>query len=140
MLRRLLVGAILMVASSAHAELLLFGGKGHDVFLGCVDCSPYNSGSICNQYGQYGSEYQDNIWNAYGEYGSEYRDTSPWNQYTTSKNVPVLVNKKGDFFGYFTINEHRSDAVNFADSMKKMFDNANGDLSVVRNFLCDTLH
>ncbi|MFT0547852.1 hypothetical protein ACMHYO_16175 [Allopusillimonas ginsengisoli] len=140
MLKPLLVCALLVVASLAHAELMLFGGKGHDVFLGCVDCSPYSSNSICNESGQYGSEYRDTIWNAYREYGSEYRDTSPWNPYTSSKNVPILVNKKGDFFGYFTINEFRSDAVNFANSLKKMFENANGDLPVVRNLLCDALH
>ena len=140
MFKRLLVGVLLLMASSVHADLLLFGGRSHDVFLGCVDCSPYSSGSICNEYGQYGSEYRDSIWNEYRNYGSEYRDTSPWNQYTSSKNVPVLVNEKGNFFGYFTINEHRHDSVNFAASLKKMFDNAKGDLTVVRGVLCDALH
>src|SRR5690606_12091608 len=140
MMKRLLVSALLVMSSSAYADLLLFGGKGHDVFLGCVDCSSYDSDSICNEYGQYGSEYRDTIWNADRDYGSEYRDTSPWNEYTTSKSVPVLVSKKGDFYGYFTINEHRGDAVSFAESMKKMFENAKGDLTVVRNLLCDALH
>lgn len=139
MLKSLLVGALLMMVSSAQAELLLFGGRVHDIFLGCVNCSPYNSSSICNEYGQYGSEYRNTIWNEYREYGNEYRNSSPWNEYTLSKSVPVLVNRKGDFFGYFTINAHRSDAVNFAASMKKIFDNANGDLTVVRNVFCDAL-
>lgn len=52
----------------------------------------------------------------------------------------VLVNRKGSFFGYFTINEYRSDAVSFAASMRKIFENANGDLTVIRNRLCDALH
>lgn len=140
MRQQLLASVFFMMMSSANAELLLFGGKGHDVFLGCVDCSPYDSDSICNEYGQYGSEYRDSIWNEYRDYGSEYRDTSPWNEYTMSKNVPVMVNKKGDFFGYFTINKYRSDAVSFAGSMKKIVENANGDLTIVRNLLCDLLN
>ena len=140
MIKVLLVSVSFITVSSANATLLLFGGKGHDVFLGCVDCSPYNSSSICNEYGQYGSEYRDTIWNRYRSYGSEYRDTSPWNEYTISKSVPVMVNEKGDFFGYFSINMYRVDSVNFAEALNNIFKKANGDLTIVRNTLCGLLH
>ena len=36
-------------STNANAELLLFGGYGHDNFLGCYDCSKYDSDSICNK-------------------------------------------------------------------------------------------
>ena len=47
--------------SNANADLLLFGGNSHDDFLGCYDCSKYDSDSICNKYGTYGSKYNYEI-------------------------------------------------------------------------------
>jgi hypothetical protein len=51
----------------------------------------------------------------------------------------VLVNREGTFFGYFTINKYRSDAVPFAASLKEIFEAAQGDLEVVRNLICNRL-
>ena len=124
------------MASPANAELMLFGGEGHKVFLGCVSCHPRSAESICNEYGRYGSEYNsESIWNAYATYGNEYLSTSPWNKYTSTNTVPVLVDGKGSFYGYFTINVYRSNAVNFAETLSKMFDNAQRKLPIVRNLL-----
>lgn len=82
-------------------ELLLFGGKDHKEFLGCVNCSSYDGGSICNRYGEQGSRYASNsIWNRYGEYGSKYSDLSPWNKYASFP--PVIVDRDGAFYGSFT--------------------------------------
>jgi hypothetical protein len=84
--------------------LLLFGGEGHRVFLGCINCSQYDSDSIFNEYGTYGSKYSDtSIWNPYGTYGSRYSDDSPWNPYAS--NPPVVVDHDGNFYGYFTANQ-----------------------------------
>ena len=91
--------------NNANADLLLFGGNSHDDFLGCFDCSKYDSDSICNKYGTYGSKYNsDSIWNKYGTYGSKYSTSSPWNKYSSGNDVPVLVDRSGNFYGYFTIN------------------------------------
>lgn len=120
-------------------ELLLFGGRGHDVFLGCVNCNEFNSESICNEFGA-GSEFKsDSIFNEFGNFGSEFSSASPWNQFSSSDDVPVLVNRQGSFYGYFTINEFRSDGVEFSRDLKEMYEVADGDLGVVQNLLCRAL-
>jgi len=49
---RLAVAFFVVLSSTANAqELLLFGGNGHDVFLGCFNCDQYRSESICNEFG-----------------------------------------------------------------------------------------
>lgn len=122
-------------------DLLLYGGSNHDEFLGCLVCSEYRSDSVCNEYGKYGSEYRSNIWNEYSSpYGNEYSSSSPWNEYSTSNSVPVLVDQQGNFYGYFTINSYRSRAVDFADTLYKIFEIHNGELEKVRQSLCDLLN
>ena len=87
--------------------LLLFGGDGHKTFLGCLNCNQYNSGSICNKYGQQGSKYaSDSIWNKYGNFGSKYSDQSPWNRYASDP--PAIVDKDGNFYGYLTANKYNA--------------------------------
>jgi len=99
----------LFLALSAHAqgtvELLLFGGEGHKTFLGCLNCSRYDSGSVCNRYGDQGSKYSsDSIWNKYGDFGSRYSDQSPWNKYASDP--PAVVDRDGNFYGYMTANRN----------------------------------
>jgi hypothetical protein len=85
--------------------LLLYGGKDHDKFLGCLNCGRYDSSSIWNAYGTYGSPYNsDSIWNRYGTWGSPYNSESPWNKYSSS--APVIVDKEGKFYGYFSANPY----------------------------------
>lgn len=92
--------------------LHLFGGSNHDVYLGCLTCNSYDDNSIWNEYGTFGSVYDSkSIWNEHGTYGSEYNSDSPWNEY--GSNPPVVVDKEGNFYGYFTINEHKSNRANF---------------------------
>lgn len=38
--------------------LYIYGGEDHDVFLGKLNASKYDSKSIWNEYGTYGSEYE----------------------------------------------------------------------------------
>lgn len=124
--------------NQAEAELLLFGGTGHDEFLGCLDCGEYASESVCNDYGTYGNQYSsDSIWNAYSNFGNQYGSNSPWNSYSSSKGVPVLVDRQGNFYGYFTINRYRSDAVDFSDDLLELHETLDGDLEKVRDALCD---
>ncbi len=132
------IGFLVVLTGPAAAELLLFGGRGHDVFLGCLQCSHYDSASICNKYGM-GSKYEPNgIFNRYGTYGSKYQSTSPWNKYASGTDVPVLVDRDGGFYGYFTTNHYRFDAVSFADDLGDIFDATDGDLESVRDILCQT--
>ena len=109
-------------ASPVSAELLLFSGQNNKDFLGCYDCSKYDSGAICNKY---------------GTYGSKYSSSSPWNKYSSSNDVPVLVDRSGNFYGYFTINSYRQNAFEQARQLKNLFEGLDGDLDKVRDIICD---
>ena len=90
---------------TAEPALYLFGGDNHDVFLGCVNASEYDSKSIWNKYGEYGSRYSStSIWNDYGEYGGKYSNYSPFNPYAS--NPPAVVDAQGNFYGYLTANKY----------------------------------
>lgn len=102
----LCLSALMTTATLAQERaLLLFAGKDHDKFLGCLNCGLHASASIWNAFGQYGSPYNsDSIWNRYGTWGSPYNSYSPWNKYSTS--APVIVDKDGTFYGYFSANAY----------------------------------
>jgi hypothetical protein len=131
-----LIGMFLL-AVPAYADLLLFGGKDHDVFLGCLDCNEFDSSSICNDFGK-GNEFnKDGLFNEFSSFGNSFSSSSPWNEYSSSDSVPVLVDRQGKFYGYFTVNAFRTDAVGFANKLAEMYKLADGKLEVVRNLLCE---
>lgn len=124
--------------NEAIAQMHLYGGKGHKTYLGCLDCNKYSSDSICNQYGTHGNRYNsDSIWNPYGSFGNKYASQSPWNKYSQDTDVPVLVDKAGNFYGYFTINKYRSNAVNFARDLQDVYEAFDGDLDELQEAFCD---
>lgn len=95
---------LLCMVSLQAQTLLIYGGSDHDVFLGKLNADCYDSESIWNEYGTYGSKYSSkSIWNEYGTYGSEYSSYSPWNEYASTP--PVVVDSRGNFYGYLTANE-----------------------------------
>jgi hypothetical protein len=101
--------ALLLALSAVNAQaepaLLLYAGPNHERFLGCLNCSKYDNKSVWNKYGDYGSKYGAvSIWNKYSLYGSKYNLESPWNKYST--NAPVIVDSKGNFYGYFSANKY----------------------------------
>lgn len=102
-----------VISTAAFSQTLhIYGGADHDVYLGCLNCSKYDQNSIWNTYGTYGSKYNSNsIWNAYGTYGSKYNTYCPWNAY--SNDPPVVVDKDGGFYGYFTTNKYKSKRAEF---------------------------
>lgn len=106
MKRVILACLLLFFANTVYSQvLLLVGGPDNDVFLGCLNTNKYDSGSIWNKYGTFGSKYSSNsIWNEYGTYGSKYNTYSPWNQYSITP--PIIVDADGNFYGYFTINRY----------------------------------
>jgi hypothetical protein len=113
---KLILTALLSVAiatTTSGQTLHIYGGSNHDVYLGCLNCSKYDTNSIWNAYGTHGSKYNSNsIWNAYGTYGSKYNSSSPWNAY--SNDPPVIVDADGGFYGYFTANRHKSKRADFS--------------------------
>ncbi len=67
-----------MFASADGAKLYSNDGK----FLGNVNNNPYDSNSISNPYGKYGSKYSaDSINNPYGTYGNKYSNEYTPNPY-----------------------------------------------------------
>ena len=115
---------ILITFSPAFSKTMLFGGAGKKEYLGCLDCNEFSSSGIFNEF---------------AGYGNEFSSKSPWNEFSTSNEVPVLVDENGKFYGYFTINEHRRDAVKFSSTLYKIFKRSNGDLEKVRISLCNAL-
>ena len=75
------------------------------IFLGTLNENAYDSNSIYNEYGTYGSKYNaKSIFNQYGNYGSDYSSLSPFNQYSTSP--PGLYDRQGNFCGTLSVNRY----------------------------------
>ena len=107
--------AILVILSTIGAKaqtLHLYGGDNHDTYLGCLNCSSFNSSSIWNEFGSYGSSFNSNsIWNEFGTYGSKFSSYSPWNAYSSSP--PAIVDRDGNFYGYLTVNRFHANRAEF---------------------------
>lgn len=100
---------ILSSGLAQSSEIVIYGGRNAEVYLGCLTCSEYSPESVHNKYGLYGSPYGTNsIFNRYGQYGSRYSDFSPCNPY--SNNPPKLVDRRGAFYGYLTLNRYKPNA------------------------------
>ncbi len=85
-------------------ELLLFGGSGHEDFLGCLTCGEIETRSVWNPVGHYGSySSSKSVWNAFSQYGDESNPLSPWNEF--SESAPAVTDRDGRFYGYFSVNE-----------------------------------
>ena len=138
---RLLLGLLTCIAltTATYGQtpvFLLFGAENHKTYLGCLNCTKYEAGSVCNKYGEQGSKYNsDSIWNPYGGFGSKYSDDSPWNQYSSSG--PVIVDSAGHFYGRFTANKHASGRTQIKVLNQLADIVANGaDLDAARNLFC----
>ena len=122
---------------SANANLLLYGGQNHDIFLGCYDCGHFESDSICNRFGLYGSRFNsESIWNRFGTYGSRFSSFSPWNKFSSGSDVPVLVDRSGNFYGYFPIHCFRANAFDSCRSLKSAYETLD-NLNELRDDFCD---
>lgn len=74
-----------------------------NTFLGKITSS-FDSESIFNEYGTYGSEYSSgSIWNQYATFGSEYSSYSPHNNYTST---PPMIIKSRKILGYLSSNKN----------------------------------
>jgi len=71
-------------------------------FLGVINDNSFDSDSIANSFGTYGSPFSSlSIWNEFGTYGSEFSQLSPWNDFTSS---PPLIFEGDVFIAYLTTN------------------------------------
>src|SRR5687767_7952544 len=100
------------ISSFGQKALHIYGGENHDIYLGCLNCNDIDSNSIWNTIGKYGSNISStSIWNDISKYGSDISSYSPWND--MARNPPVIVDKDGAFYGYFTKNEVKSKRAEF---------------------------
>ena len=121
------------VATQAGPKIFFPFAEGNE-FLGFWRFGQYAPGSICNEYGMHGNEYYlESIWNQYGRYGSEYPSESPWNEYSSS--APKLVDETGNYYGRFSINRYAG--FDLSENLKRLYEDANGNLAAVRKLLCD---
>ncbi|MEJ8304336.1 hypothetical protein [Saccharibacillus sacchari] len=90
-------------------------------FLGTLSTNRYDSDSIFNKYGSYGSKYSStSIWDPYGTYGSKYSIDSAFNKYSTS---PPIIVYNGQVIAYVSVNKYlrgRSRLTNFGMKQKPL--------------------
>lgn len=84
-------------------KLMLFGGRDHKVFLGCLNCGSSERESIWNKDGPHGPGFvaSESIWKRFSDYGSEYGAFSPWA--SVAREPPVIVDQAGRYYGHFTV-------------------------------------
>lgn len=71
-------------------------------YLGKISKSQFDSDSINNQFGTYGSQFSAySIFNNFGTYGSEFSSLSPFNKFTST---PPKIYKENVFIAYLTVN------------------------------------
>ncbi|MGF6787786.1 hypothetical protein [Paraburkholderia sp. 35.1] len=105
-----LATASVVAQAQSQVKLMLFGGRDHDVYLGCLNCSDVASDSVHNDIGQYGSDISPrSIFNDIGQYGSDISSESPCND--IASDPPVIVDQNGGFYGYLTLNDTHPHAV-----------------------------
>lgn len=111
MVLRTLVIFIIMFAqnvAAADLKIMIFGGKGHDTYLGCLNCEFYVSDSIFNRSGKFSrcpGLYDDNLFcrGINKEFGSKglFKDQSACG--TNASDPPVIVDEDGGYYGRFSI-------------------------------------
>lgn len=111
----LYIGLLIVPSGAAHAQkLMLFGGDGHKTYLGCLNCSRFDSESVLNQFGSYGSRFSDtSIFNHFSDYGSKFSQYSACNPLATDP--PVIVDGDGKFYGRLTVSATNPEAVRSDD-------------------------
>lgn len=127
---------IISLCGSASAERLLYGGAQHDIFLGCLECGKFIDDSICNTANMGNPHNPLSIFNQFGVFGDKQSRSSPWNRYSNDGSVPIIVDLDDNFYGYFSINKYRGNAVSYSASLENYYETANGNLSVLFTMIC----
>lgn len=90
-----------------RGESFLIAADGQ--FLGILSSQKFQTESVMNEYGSYGSSYSStSIFNRYCNYGNEYNSLSPFNSYSHN---PPRVFVRGSLIGYLTVNRFISNRI-----------------------------
>lgn len=94
---------------TTNFEITLYGQDKEKTYLGKITSNIYDSDSIFNTYGTYGSKFSDkSIYNEFGTFGSKFSIYSPFNKFAAN---PPIVYLGNEVLGYLTINETIADAI-----------------------------
>jgi hypothetical protein len=96
--------AVLLIAAPAAAQeddILIFGGKDHEKFLGCLSCGEFDGQSVWNKFSTHGWENGFGTWNKFGQFKGEFSPYSACNKF--ANDPPVLVDRKGNFYGRLSV-------------------------------------
>jgi hypothetical protein len=92
-------------------------------YLGKLTLNKYDTESIFNEYGVYGSKYSaTSIFNTYSNYGSPYSSLSPFNKYT---NTPPIIYLFGQKFAYLSENKYLGGVVVDPNDLKSLLKSKN---------------
>jgi len=92
-------------------------------FLGKLSLNRYDSESIMNEYGNYGSRFSStSIFNQYSTYGSKFSSLSPFNPYTST---PPIIYLHGGKYGFLTKNKFLSNQLVDPDRLFEWMRNNN---------------
>lgn len=78
-------------------------------YLGKLSCNPYDSESISNPYGRYGSPYGNTLTNPYSSFGSPYSSRSWSNPYATD--APRIYASDGTYLGKLSSNRYDPESI-----------------------------
>lgn len=97
----------------------------YNVFLGCLTCNEFDTASVFNSYGSYGSAYsQTSINNQFSTWGSDFSDFSACNRF--AMNPPAVVSQDGKIAWYWTLNSLKPGRVlvsSLVDGLKRICEN-----------------
>lgn len=121
-------------AAAQNTALLLFDGSTGTQFAGCLNCNQFDAGAVCNQFGDYGSQFSDtSIWNQFGKFGSAFEENSPWSRFGEGLRV---VDEGGNYYGRFSLSTFDQSRVPLVRDLLRAHE-AMGDLNALRNLLCE---
>lgn len=81
--------------------LMVFGGQGQSVYLGCLTCSEFEADSVFNFHGKHGTGAVRSVLNEAGPYGSKSSTFSACNPRATEP--PVIRDQRGKYYGQLTV-------------------------------------
>ena len=96
-------------ALAQSTPILIFGGRDHSQFLGCISCDKLEANSVWNELSQYGWYNSIGVWSSIQPLKSSMSEYSACSQFSTEP--PVLVDHSGNFYGYLSVNQFMTNSV-----------------------------
>ena len=88
--------------ATIKGPLSLYSDEKKQVYIGKLTTNEFDSDSIYNEFGTYGSEFNSkSIWNEFGTYGSEFSSYSAFNEFAL--HPPLIKDADGSIVGKLTV-------------------------------------